>query len=67
MNNSIKLLILYGFFVLKKNYFFTFTAHEYDVLIVDGHNIIFLPINLGSETHDFVFLVLQLGLWLPFI
>ena len=39
VNNSIKLLILYGFFVLKKNYFFTFTAHEYDGLIVDGHNM----------------------------
>ena len=48
------LLILYCFFVLKK-LFLTFTTHEYDGLIVDGHNMIFfffLPINLGSETHD---------------
>ena len=27
------------FFKKKKNYFFTFIAHEYDGLIVDGHNM----------------------------
>ena len=48
VNNSIKLLILYGFFVLKKNYFFTFTAYEYDGLIVDGHNMIFFANKSGK-------------------
>ena len=48
MNNSIKLLILYGFFVLKKNYFFTFIAHEYDGLIVDGHNMNFFANKSGK-------------------
>ena len=48
VNNSIKLLTLYGFFVLKKNYFFTFTAHEYDGLIMDGHNMNFFANKFGK-------------------
>ena len=35
-------------FFKKKIYFFTFTAHEYDGLIVDGHNMNFFANKSGK-------------------